>query len=553
MNKNNNSRFLRATHCLTLLLAGSLLVAGPARGAGGEGFAISEARKARVAAEPVNRVEGPVVRAAACVDGMADEFACLNVDLQSWLPTSEIGGGDGTDLWGWTDRQTSKEYALMGTTTGTAFVDVTDSVNPVYLGFLPTQTVESPWRDIKVYADHAFIGADGGGPHGMQVFDLTRLRALTGAPPATLTPDTVYSEFNRSHNIVIDEQSGFAFAVGTNTCGAGLHIVDIRVPLSPTFAGCFDSDGYTHDAQCVTYNGPDRDFQGREICFNANEDTLTIVDVTDKASPAQLSRTGYSGSGYTHQGWLTEDQRYFLLDDEFDERDNGHNTRTRIWDVSDLTQPAIIGVSDGTTAAVDHNLYIHQGLVYQANYESGLRILAGADIASGTLTEIAWFDTHPEGNAASFKGAWSTYPYFDSGNVLVSTRDRGLFVVRPVGIVADTDGDGVFDTYDNCQQVANPAQTDTNGDRIGNVCDADIGGDAGPGRDDCAVNFADLGFLKAAFFSTPDDGNWNADADLGGNSDGSPDALINFADLARMKALFFAPPGPSSTPCSPLR
>ena len=38
------------------------------------------------------------------------------------------------------------------------------------------------WRDIKVFDDHAFIVADGAGQHGMQVFDLTKLRDVTGEP-----------------------------------------------------------------------------------------------------------------------------------------------------------------------------------------------------------------------------------------------------------------------------------------------------------------------------------------------------------------------------------
>ena len=49
------------------------------------------------------------------------------------------------------------------------------------------------------------------------------------------------------------------------------------------------------------YSGPDTDYQGHEICFNYNEDTLTIVDVTDKSNMKMISRTGYEGAKYTHQ------------------------------------------------------------------------------------------------------------------------------------------------------------------------------------------------------------------------------------------------------------
>ena len=146
----------------------------------------------------------------------------------------------------------------------------------------------------------------------MQVFDLTQLRTVT-SPPVAFSETAWYDGFLSAHNLVINEDSGFAYAVGTNNCAGGLHMVNIQNPTNPTSAGCFSADGYTHDAQCVNYHGPDPNHQGKEICFNSNEDTLTIVDVTNKSTSVQLSRTGYSGARYTHQGWLSEDHVHFLL------------------------------------------------------------------------------------------------------------------------------------------------------------------------------------------------------------------------------------------------
>jgi hypothetical protein len=61
-------------------------------------------------------------------------FGCSgNVQLQSFLPINELGGGRGVglnDIWGWTDPQTDREYALVGRSNGTSFVDVTDPSNP---------------------------------------------------------------------------------------------------------------------------------------------------------------------------------------------------------------------------------------------------------------------------------------------------------------------------------------------------------------------------------------------------------------------------------------
>ena len=367
----------------------------------------------------------------ACTDGMAGPFPCRGVSLESFLPLGAIGGGEGNDIWGWTDPESRREYALMGKTTGTAFVDVSVPDKPVHLGDLPSHQQDREfvaWRDIKVYADHAYIVADKPG-HGLQVFDLTRLRGVT--KPQTWTEDAHYARFGNSHNIAINEQTGFAYAVGTDTCAGGLHMIDIRSPKNPVFAGCFAADGYTHDTQSVIYRGPDARFSGREICFSCNEDTLTIVDVGDKRSPVMLSRTTYEGAVYTHQGWLTEDHRHFLLDDELDEQESGVRTSTYIFDVSDLRSPKLIGVYRGETQAIDHNLYTKGDRVYEANYRAGLRILDSSRVADGELREIAFFDVYPAGDEAEFNGAWSSYPYFASGIVIVSGIEQGLFVLRP--------------------------------------------------------------------------------------------------------------------------
>ena len=129
---------------------------------------------------------------ATCNGGTADDFSCFGVDLRSRVPLTDMGGVAGNDLWGWADAQSGNEYALMGMTNGTAFVDVTDPENPVYLGILPTETISSPWRDIKVYQDHAYIVADASGAHGMQAFDLTRLRGVNA--PQTFNADALYSD-----------------------------------------------------------------------------------------------------------------------------------------------------------------------------------------------------------------------------------------------------------------------------------------------------------------------------------------------------------------------
>src|SRR5687768_14185860 len=362
-------------------------------------------------------------------EGMAGPYPCRNIDLMAFLPHVEIGGGSGNDIWGWTDPMTGREYALVGRSSGTAFVDISTPNRPVYIGDLPTKTASSTWRGIKVFSDHAFIVSEALN-HGMQVFDMKQLRGVV-SPPVTFAESAHYGGFGSPHTLAINTRTGFAYAAGTRTCEGGLHAVDVRTPAAPKAAGCFASDGYTHETQCVVYDGPDTFYRGREVCFNSNEDTLTIVDATDKLEQVQLSRTGYGGSAYTHQGWLTEDQRFFLVNDEGDERAFGHPTRTWIWDVSDLDAPVIASSYDGPTSAIDHNLYIRGNLVYESNYRSGLRVLDASELAQGLLREVGFFDIFPFDDAPGYNGAWTAYPFFASGSVIVNGIEQGLFVVKP--------------------------------------------------------------------------------------------------------------------------
>lgn len=378
-------------------------------------------------AQPLQQLDS--LRDTACTDGMAGPYPCHDIDLMAFLPHDEIGGGSGNDIWGWTDPLTGREYALVGRSTGTAFVDVSNPDRPVYVGNLPARTTSSIWRGIKVFSDHAFIVSEAAN-HGMQIFDLTQLRGVT-SPPATFTETAHYAGFGSTHTLAMNSRTGFAYAAGTRTCEGGLHAVDVRAPASPRAAGCFSLDGYTHETQCVVYAGPDSLYRDREICFNSNEDTLTIVDVTDKLEQAQLSRTGYGGSAYTHQGWLTEDHRFFLVNDEGDEAAFKHPTRTWIWDVSDLDAPVIASRYDGPTPSIDHNLYIRGHLVYESNYRSGLRVLDASELARGVLREVGFFDVYPSDDAPAYNGAWSAYPFFASGSVAVNGIEQGLFVVRP--------------------------------------------------------------------------------------------------------------------------
>lgn len=459
-----------------------------------------------IAADTATEAKPQSVRAGAmCTSGKAAEFPCSNVNLLATynLEVSGIPASVGSDLWGWTDPETGKRYAIMGLSNKTAFVDITTPSAPVHLGDLPGKTHGILWRDIKVYKNHAFIVSEAM-MHGMQVFDLTQLRDLDGSNgPVVLYESAYYGHFGSAHNIGINEETGFAYVVGTHTCDMGVHVINIQDPKHPRFSTCIDrgiftrdenfeetdsdfpppeptagsfaapendansgrsgtrtsglstiaqgiiarkkdavrgahDEAYTHDIQCVIYRGPDVEHQGKEICVASNDDTLNIVDVTDKANPVQLAVVKYRVWGFVHQGWLTEDHKYFLLGDEVDEQKYNLPTRTLIFDVQDLDNISEPKIHTHATRAIDHNMYTKDSYVYQANYTAGIRILSTNQVADGVLEEVAFFDTTPNDDTAEFWGVWSVFPYFENNLVIASGMDGILYIMEaqiPAGMI----------------------------------------------------------------------------------------------------------------------
>ena len=367
-----------------------------------------------------------------CTNGFAGIYPCDKVDLMARLSFNQIGGNnntEGSSCWGWTDPLNGKEYAIMGCSSHTAFVDITNPSAPVYLGKINSHNnISSLWREMKVYNNHVYIVSEAPG-HGLQIFDLTRLRGVTS--PQTFTTDARYGGFGNCHTITINEATGYAYCNGTSFFQGGANVLNLQDPLNPVFVLGYSDEDYTHDSQVVIYNGPDTEHQGKELFIGANETKVVILDVTNKSNPILISSFLYNNTGYTHQGWFTPDQKYWILGDELDELDFGFNSRSIIIDMTNLDSPVIKGQYLGPTEAIDHNGYCKGNDFFLANYTAGLRILNTANInSSNTMNEIGFFDTFPENDNAQFNGAWSTYPYYASGSIIVSDIDRGLFILK---------------------------------------------------------------------------------------------------------------------------
>ena len=388
-----------------------------------------------------------------CVGGSAGAFACSNVDLLAHI-ADRTSSARGADIWGFMDLNSNREYAIIGYTVGTAVYDVSDPENPREVGFIDGQT--TTWRDIKIHqfwnaADGrwnalAYITADNASD-GLFIIDLSEL-------PHRVSRINYASDFGAAHNVYL---TGTEFSTGLSLSGATPTLVlagpnrsdgrfrayDISNPASPTFvaapstpAGQPGNDRlYMHDAASMTVTDERKNSQcvnasGAAHCdvlFDFNESTVDIWDVTLPSNPVRLSRTPYDNADYVHSGWWSEDKQYLFVQDETDERDRGLRTTLRVFSISDLTAPTLAGTWTGPTTAIDHNGFVRGNRYYMSNYARGLTILDISNPASPAT--VGRFDTYPASDTVGFPGAWGTYPFLPSGNVMISDIDSGFYMV----------------------------------------------------------------------------------------------------------------------------
>ncbi|MFT5286556.1 MAG: choice-of-anchor B domain-containing protein [Planctomycetota bacterium] len=354
--------------------------------------------------------------------GTTLSFDASNVQLLSWLPLGELGPSidSGNDCWGYVSPS-GTEYALMGTSTGTAFVSLAVPTDPQLITLITGPN--SLWRDVKVYQDHAYSVSEGGS--GIQVFDLSQIDSGIVTQVNTILSGGGSSA---THNVAIDEDSGRLYRLGGSN--SGMRIYSLANPSNPVFIGAWSSR-YIHDAQFISpTSGP---YAGRQLAYASgglnggfNQTGIDILDVTNPGNVIVLSNLQYPQSGYSHQCWLSEDGTYLYLNDELDE--NGIKpTTTLVFNVSDPTAPFAAGTFTNGNKAIGHNLYTRGNLILEANYRSGLRVF-DTSVSQTNPPEIAYFDTYPESDSNNFNGLWSNYPFFPSGIVIGSDMEKGLFV-----------------------------------------------------------------------------------------------------------------------------
>jgi choice-of-anchor B domain-containing protein len=347
------------------------------------------------------------------------QYPSHKVTLLAQLNLSQLGASSGNTCWGYVSPS-GREYAIMGLNNKVTFIEITNPTQPRIVASV--SHTPSLWADIKTYRHACYVVTEEN--TGIQVIDLRNI------DNNQVTLVRTVANPSRSHTIHVDETSGFLYTCGSLGRTGQTACFDLKQdPLNPVRVGLttLTQGLYQHEAQVVTYTqGP---YAGRQIFFGGGEGRgLEIWDVTNKNATFLIRRVVYPFVGYCHQGWLSSDRRYFYVNDEFDESDNGFPTRTLVFDVSVLETADLVATYTTGLPSIDHNLYTKNDFVFHSNYSSGLQIFDANDDKLAPR-RVGWFDTFPADDRVDFVGSWSNWPFFPSGNVIISDLNRGFFVV----------------------------------------------------------------------------------------------------------------------------
>ena len=332
--------------------------------------------------------------------------------------------GPFNDVWGYT-APNGNEYALLGATTGTVVVDVTNPANPIERGFFPFGS--STWRDIRTFGNYAYVVTEA--TAGFQIINLTN----PNSPTVAGTAGTSIS--SSSHNVCIDPGTGRLYLPGSS---AGTPVWDLNSnPTNPTYIGLASGGGnsnYFHD-MCVE-NG----YGYGSMIYNGD---LRIWDV-GTFPPQVLSDTPTPGN-FTHNAWPNAAGTVCVTTDETS------GSVVKFFDITNKSNPIPLGQFTPNSNSIPHNAFIVGDKCHVSWYTEGYRCIDISDPSNPV--EVASYDTWP-GSSGGFNGCWGCYPFLPSGNILVSDRSTGLYIVRPSGAAFTNYGQGcVGSATQSCPQL----------------------------------------------------------------------------------------------------
>lgn len=325
-----------------------------------------------------------------------------NIRLRSYVDYRDIV----SSIWGYTDSS-GKEYALVGVSTGLSIVDISDPDRPLQRFFIPSDT--SIWREIKTWSHYAYVTNEKGS--GLMIVDLASL-------PASIsfhyyTGDT--GEIKTAHTIFIDE-NGYAYLNGCNAVNnRGTLILDLNTnPWNPSRAGAY-TEAYVHDA-----------FARGDTLFTCEiyEGRFSMIDIRDKNNPLVFARQ-QTPLRFTHNGWKSDDGNFFFTTDE---RPNAPITAYDVSDPGNIKELDSYRSHQGDST-IPHNTVYRNGYLINAHYRDGVTIVDAHNPEN--LIETGHYDTSPFPPGSGYEGCWGVYPFFNSGLIIASDRQEGLFVLEP--------------------------------------------------------------------------------------------------------------------------
>ena len=332
----------------------------------------------------------------------------LNITkLAQW----DIVGHEFNDVWGYVDGS-GDEYAIIGSTTTVNFLKI-NANNSLTLVNQFTPGANSVWRDFKTYQNFCYAVADVGS-EGLLQYDLNNLPTSVSLEAQNTT------QFQRAHNIFIDQTTGRLYVVGSNTQPNGLIIYDVTAnPPTHLASVNLPGGGYVHDIY-VNNN--------TAYCSHGNNGYY-IWDVSTASSPSLLG-SFTSETGYNHSSWVDPSANYAYY-----AREVPTNLPMTVVDISDVTDISVVSnfkfplLAPTHVDNVPHNPYLLGNYLYTSYYEDGVQVFDVSDPAN--VTTYAYYDTYPSNTSYNgYAGCWGVYPYLPSGKILASDGDNGLFVLE---------------------------------------------------------------------------------------------------------------------------
>lgn len=322
-------------------------------------------------------------------------------------------------IWGWDDGA-GNEYAIVGSTAGTYFVNVSNPLIPVVADYVAGRRNNCIWREIKTYSHYAYLISDDGSPNSFQIVDLQYL------------PDSVhvvYDDdvlFERAHTLYVDGNKLYCASVkgGVFPGTASMAVFSLANPESP-----FLLRSLNNDFSLPSNSVHDMFVRNDTVYASCGFDGLFIFKYNSGSNQFSLinSVTTYPQQGYNHSSALTDDSQTLVFMDEVPDA-----LGVKMMDVSNLQNLSVNRVFHSNIGATPHNPFIVGNTCYIAYYQDGLYVYDVSNSSQETL--LGYFDTHHQTPLGSYQqpayaGAWGAYPFLPSGRVIVSDMQNGLYVL----------------------------------------------------------------------------------------------------------------------------